>query len=628
MLWDRLPSSLRNRGLLPWSGPREYVRELCSYLEQTPKDSLSVAGVMALDQKHKDEGPHQRTKRRLIDFLVNELAEQGFPANLLDTYGAWMEVLEPSYQPTAEDTRKAIQGMVRLLERAFADGRADGSEIKNIQNLALTFELRSTDTGPLVQRFAEPVLGPLLQAGMGDGKLDEVQWQIIRDYSLLLQVLGLSYDKERLTKTLQKVNIYRAGRGEDPVGLYLIVGFKTFELEPVYGVTSARWHRVKGRSKQTVDGRLYVYARQLLFHSDEVALLLDSNKVKDVGANLYAVDHSHYLTMTLQEDGAEATLRALEDKVWFDQCYKILTAGGLGAVAAPAPDQASKDGPQERSKEASRPAQSGWEAALAELNDLVGLDPVKNEITNLANLVRMQQRRAEAGLKTVQVGLHAVFTGAPGTGKTTVARLYARLLKELGLLTKGHLVEVDRSGLVAGFSGQTAIKTDEVIARALDGVLFIDEAYSLTPESGDDHFGEEAVQVLLKRMEDYRKRLVVVVAGYTEDMERFVGSNPGLASRFARNVEFPNYTAEQMVEILVRMSNSSQYQLDETLKSLLWNHFEQRCARAGKDFGNAREVRNLFEQLVLAHSNRLATMDQPSTNDLTTFTAEDLKDAV
>jgi SpoVK/Ycf46/Vps4 family AAA+-type ATPase len=237
----------------------------------------------------------------------------------------------------------------------------------------------------------------------------------------------------------------------------------------------------------------------------------------------------------------------------------------------------------------------------------------------------MQQRRAEAGLKTVQVGLHAVFTGAPGTGKTTVARLYARLLKELGLLTKGHLVEVDRSGLVAGFSGQTAIKTDEVIARALDGVLFIDEAYSLTPESGQDNYGDEAVQVLLKRMEDYRKRLVVVVAGYTEDMERFVGSNPGLASRFTRTIVFPNYSAEQMVEILERMATSSQYNLDPPLKRLLLNYFEQRCARAGVDFGNAREVRNLFEQLVLAHSNRLSTMDHPATNDLTTLTSEDWK---
>ena len=292
-------------------------------------------------------------------------------------------------------------------------------------------------------------------------------------------------------------------------------------------------------------------------------------------------------------------------------------------VAAPAPEQASKDGPREQSKEASRPAQSGWEAALAELNDLVGLDPVKGEIINLANLVRMQQRRAEAGLKTVQVGLHAVFTGAPGTGKTTVARLYARLLKELGLLSKGHLVEVDRSGLVAGYSGQTAIKTDEVIAKALDGVLFIDEAYSLTPESGQDHYGDEAVQVLLKRMEDYRKRFVVVVAGYTEDMERFVGSNPGLASRFTRTIVFPNYSAEQMVEILERMATSSQYNLDPMLKGLLLNYFEQRCARAGVDFGNAREVRNLFEQLVLAHSNRLSTMDHPATNDLTTLTSED-----
>jgi hypothetical protein len=354
-----------------------------------------------------------------------------------------------------------------------------------------------------------------------------------------------------------------------------------------------------------------------------LVLLLTSTKVKDVGANLYAVNHSYYISMTLQEDGAEAELRNLDHKAWFDQCYKILTAGGLGATSATRPDET----PQHKDSNKAQPGivegKDGWVEALAELNAFVGLDTVKNEIHNLANLVLMQQKRAEAGLKTVQVGLHAVFTGAPGTGKTTVARLYARLLKELGLLTKGHLVEVDRSGLVAGYSGQTAIKTDEVIAKALDGILFIDEAYSLTPEGGQDHYGDEAIQVLLKRMEDYRKRLVVVVAGYTEDMERFVASNPGLASRFTRTISFPNYNAEQMTLILERMADTNQYALSQQLRNSLVQYFHRRCSTAGKDFGNAREVRNLFEQLILAHSNRVARMNNPQKLDLSTLTAED-----
>ncbi|MGA1331293.1 MAG: AAA family ATPase [Bacteroidia bacterium] len=626
MVWERLPTSLQKRGIWPWSGERVFVRDLCRYLEETRPEDLSLSGVLSLEQKHPEEAPHARIKRRLMDFLVDEMVEQGFSTACLDRYGPWLELLEPSFTPTAEDQRKATQGMGLLLQKAFADGRADHEEIKNIQNLALTFELKSAELAPMVRRYAEPVLGPILVAGSGDGKLDPVQWQTVRDYSLLLQILGLSQEKERLIKTLQKVNLHRAGRGEDPVGLYLTLGFKTFELDPVYGVSTARWHRAKGRSKQNAEGHLYIYASQLLFVSSELVLLLDSNKVKEVKPALYAVDHSYYLTMTLSEDEAEATLRGFEDKIWFDQCYKVLTAGDLGAVAGSLPDASTQNAAPSQGRASGSPTKSGWEEALGDLNALVGLDQVKNEITNLANLVRMQQRRSDAGLKSVQVGLHAVFTGAPGTGKTTVARLYARLLKELGLLSKGHLVEVDRSGLVAGYSGQTAIKTDAVVSKALDGVLFIDEAYSLTPEGGEDNYGDEAIQVLLKRMEDHRQRLVVVVAGYTQDMERFVASNPGLASRFTRTVSFPNYEPAQLLVILERMAASNQYSLKSDLKEIVLSHFAQRCAVAQEDFGNAREVRNLFEQLVLAHSNRLATMNQPSKDDLVTLTGEDWVD--
>ncbi len=630
MLWERLPTSLQKQGMWPWLTERAFVRDLCGYLEQTGSEDISVGAVLALEQKHGNEAPHGRIKRLFMDFLVSQMAEQGFASEVLDQYGSWLELLEPSYTPSLEDQRKAIQGMGQLLSNAYADGCADASEIKNIQNLALTFELQGDNLQPLIQQYAEPVLGPLLQAAAGDGKIELTQWKAISDYSLLLQILGLTSDRDRLVKALQRVNLHRASRNEDPVGLYLTLGFKTFELDLVYGVSPARWHRAKGRSKETADGMLYIYARQLLFVSPGLVLLLDSNKVKDVEANLYAVDHSYFLTMTVLEDGAEASLRGLLERVWFDQCYKILRAGGLDPVSMPVPDSPAQESKpkQARSGKSASTSQgsssaSGWEEALAELNTLVGLDTVKSEINNLANLVRMQQRRAEAGLKSVQVGLHAVFTGAPGTGKTTVARLYARLLKELGLLAKGHLVEVDRSGLVAGYSGQTAIKTDAVITKALDGVLFIDEAYSLTPESGEDHYGDEAIQVLLKRMEDERQRLVVVVAGYTQDMERFVGSNPGLASRFTRTVSFPNYDPAQLLLILERMATSNQYSVEPDLREILLEHFARICAAAKEDFGNARVVRNLFEQLVLAHSNRLATMNQPSKEDLTTFTSED-----
>jgi SpoVK/Ycf46/Vps4 family AAA+-type ATPase len=201
------------------------------------------------------------------------------------------------------------------------------------------------------------------------------------------------------------------------------------------------------------------------------------------------------------------------------------------------------------------------------------------------------------------------------------------MLRELGVLQKGHLVEVDRAGLVAGYSGQTAIKTNEVITRALDGVLFIDEAYSLSPQKGDDSYGQEAINTLLKRMEDYRNRLVVVVAGYTDEMDRFIGSNPGLSSRFNRTVFFPNYGAEEMVEICKRIAKSNDYDIESSLEEALLLHLQQKSSEAGEDFGNARYVRNLFEAMVIAHSNRVAAIDQPDRAMLTRLDPEDLKEA-
>jgi AAA+ superfamily predicted ATPase len=264
------------------------------------------------------------------------------------------------------------------------------------------------------------------------------------------------------------------------------------------------------------------------------------------------------------------------------------------------------------------------EQAMSELDGLVGLASVKDEVRKLANLLKVQQMRRDRGLGQVPVALHVVFTGNPGTGKTTVARIYARILKGLGLLERGHLVETDRAGLVAGYMGQTAEKVDALVSQALDGVLFIDEAYNLIGGDSSD-YGHEAVSTLLSRMENHRDRLVVVVAGYTEDMERFLDSNPGLRSRFGRIWNFPDYAPREMMEIFLALCRRHQMELaDDALETLA-----QRLKETPRDrnFGNARSVRNLFESAIGHQANRLAQLSSLTDKDLQTLLAEDLPSA-
>lgn len=257
-----------------------------------------------------------------------------------------------------------------------------------------------------------------------------------------------------------------------------------------------------------------------------------------------------------------------------------------------------------------------------ELNEYIGLDNVKDEVNDLINLVTVQNLRKEHGLKTNDLSLHMVFTGNPGTGKTMIARLMARIYKSLNILSKGHLVEVDRSGLVAGFVGQTAIKTADVIKKSLGGVLFIDEAYALTNKQGND-FGQEAVDTLLKAMEDHRDDLIVIVAGYTELMEKFIKSNPGLESRFNRFVEFPDYTVEEMYAIFQLRCEKSAYKLAEEAEPLLKKLLEWE-KNNNPTFGNARGVRNLFEKIVVEQANRLASAKDINKDTLMLITREDV----
>ena len=260
---------------------------------------------------------------------------------------------------------------------------------------------------------------------------------------------------------------------------------------------------------------------------------------------------------------------------------------------------------------------------FADLDGLIGLDTVKEEVKTLRNYVLIQQEREKKGLKSTQVSYHCVFTGNPGTGKTTVARIVADVYRNLGVLKKGHLVETDRSGLVADYVGQTATKTNKIIDRALDGVLFIDEAYSLVGGSDND-YGKEAIATLLKRMEDERDRLVVILAGYSDEMKQFIDSNPGLQSRFNRYIHFPDYNADELFQIFETNCQKNDYVMSEEAKTALKSLLDKAVAEKDKNFGNARFVRNLFEKTLERQANRLSKQENLSKEMLTEITEPDL----
>jgi hypothetical protein len=287
------------------------------------------------------------------------------------------------------------------------------------------------------------------------------------------------------------------------------------------------------------------------------------------------------------------------------------------------PDQSK--GKAKKDNEKPEEDEETLEEVMAKVNALVGMDKIKEQIKNFISIIKVHRERLDRGMPVSPLSLHAVFYGPPGTGKTTIARLLGQVYRCLGLLEKGHLIETDRSGVVAGYVGQTAIKTDEAIQKALDGVLFIDEAYALSPANrkGND-FGQEAIDIILKRMEDYRERLVIIVAGYPDEMKRFINSNPGLKSRFSRYFYFDHYTPEELIAIYDIFCKNVEFVTEEGACQKLFKLLIQLHKKRTKSFGNGRLVRNLFEMIIEKQAARIADITPLTDEILCTILKEDI----
>lgn len=358
----------------------------------------------------------------------------------------------------------------------------------------------------------------------------------------------------------------------------------------------------------------------------------EKDKTKDSEAFIGALTRLLQLQAACEEEMSERELNFITSYIGELRTFVATrAAGALGNIAAKenaANANAQAENAQAQVQEAPQKEEKTLEELRAELDGLIGLTQVKKEVETLINLIRVRKMREEHGLANMDMSFHMVFTGNPGTGKTTVARLIAGIYKQLGFLSKGQLIETDRAGLVAGYVGQTAGKVTEVVKSALGGILFIDEAYALARKGMENDFGKEAIDTLVKLMEDNRDDLVVIVAGYTNEMHTFLTSNPGLISRFNKYIDFPDYTDDELMDILKMRADKQGYVISKEANTHVRRFLLSMTYDERMDFGNARGIRNVLEKLVQAQANRLAADTQDVTVEkLQALTKADAREA-
>ena len=388
----------------------------------------------------------------------------------------------------------------------------------------------------------------------------------------------------------------------------MVLSLNTEVLENI--VDSSKLDKILHENFKIVNDDMF--ANGSAFNTDYMEVLNDifSNDKKDINDN--SIDDSNYGS---QDNTLQKFKKGLEN------------SSSYNPNASEKSEEKSEESTEENSDENVEEEES-LEDILAKLNSLVGLENVKSDVNSLINLIQIRKIREERGIKQPDMSLHLVFSGNPGTGKTTVARLLGEIYSKLGILSRGHLVETDRSGLVAGYVGQTAIKTQDKIKEALGGILFIDEAYALSASKGENDFGEEAIDTILKAMEDNRDDFIVIVAGYPKLMDEFLHSNPGLESRFNKHLFFDDYNPQELFDIFVSMEEKSSLKLDKKAEKFLKGHFEDVYKCRGDNFANGRYVRNIFEKVLSNQADRLVNIEDISDDDLNTLVIEDFDDCL
>ncbi len=400
--------------------------------------------------------------------------------------------------------------------------------------------------------------------------------------------------------------------------------FHIADVESYRTLSFAEWYALALIGIIAVIWFIRLAGRKLILTSDRIVLTSSPKKVRNIISVDKCMEARATFTGTIILKMASGTVRlphfqnANDTVIALSQCK---TEKVMERNTQQPPVKVKVEEPEK--KAAVKQDDTPKESPTEKLNKLIGLNPVKKEILRLENYVSIMKLRREKGLPVSTLTLHTVFEGNPGTGKTTVARIMAAILKENGVLAGGHLVETDRSGLIGEYVGQTAVKTNTIIDRALDGVLFVDEAYTLS-EGGQNDYGQEAIATLLKRMEDDRERLVVILAGYTDNMERFLDTNPGLRSRFTRKINFPDYSATEMQRIFQKMCDDNGYILSEDAVKRLKEVTEREERIRDKRSGNGRFVRNTFEMTIQNQASRLAANLNNTYEQLKTIEYEDI----